>query len=68
MLCCVVSVSSCFRLKRKLACKIRDEHYPVKDMAPPSEAVAKMAAKTSLTGKRDGERDVGEGVVFVLMG
>ncbi len=39
-------------LKRKIACKIQDEHYLVKDMPPPSEAAAKMAAKTSLSGKQ----------------
>ena len=33
------------RLKRKIACKIRDEHSLVKDLPPPNETVAKMAAK-----------------------
>ena len=34
-----------YRLKRKVACKIRDEHSLVKDLPPPNETVAKMAAK-----------------------
>ena len=33
------------RLKRKIACKIRDEHSLVKDLPLPNETVAKMAAK-----------------------
>ena len=33
------------RLKRKIACKIRDEHSLVKDLPPPNETVAKMAAR-----------------------
>lgn len=44
-----------FRLKRKIACKIHDEHYRVKDMAPPTESVAKMVAKSSLSRKQGKE-------------
>ena len=40
-----------YSLQRKIACKIHDEHYLVKDMAPPNETVAKMMAKTTHTGK-----------------
>ena len=32
-------------LRQKIACKVHDDHYPVKDLPPPSEAVAKVAAK-----------------------
>lgn len=38
------------RLRMKIASKIEDEHKIVKDMPPPTEAVAKMTGKT-LPGK-----------------
>ena len=41
----MVNESLCCRLRQKIACKVRDEHYRVKDLPPPSEAVAKVAAK-----------------------
>jgi len=34
-----------FRLKRKVACKVKDEHWSVKDLPPPNDTVAKMSAK-----------------------
>ena len=37
-------------LKQKIACKIHDEHSAVKDMPPPNETLAKMAAKNAPSG------------------
>ena len=31
----------------KIACKVHDEHSLVKDIAPPTEAVAKLASKSA---------------------
>ena len=45
-----------FRLKSKISCKIHDEHYMIKDMPPPNEAVAKMVAKSSLSTKQGKNR------------
>ncbi len=43
------------RLKRKIACKISDEHAAVKDLPPPNDTVAKISAKSLPPGKQ-GER------------
>ena len=39
------------RLRIKIACKVHDEHKLVKDLPPPTEAVAKLAAKTLASNK-----------------
>lgn len=40
-----VCVCVCCSLRQKIACKVSDEHYQVKDLPPPSEAVARVAAR-----------------------
>jgi pleiotropic regulator 1 len=39
-------------LKAKIACKIRSEHYQVKDLPPPNETVAKMTMRTAPTSAK----------------
>lgn len=43
-----------FRLKRKIACKIGDEHAAVKDLPPPNETVAKLTAKSMPSSRKQG--------------
>ncbi len=40
------------RLRRKVACKVRDEHSAVRGMPQPSETVAKMATKSLSLGRQ----------------
>ncbi|XP_064393149.1 pleiotropic regulator 1-like [Halichondria panicea] len=40
-------------LKRKIACKISDEHAAVKDLPPPNDTVAKISAKSLPPGKQE---------------
>ncbi len=43
-------IDVCCRLKHKIACKVNNEHYMVKDLQPPNETVAKLVAKTAIGG------------------
>lgn len=49
---CIFHFNHACSLKQKIACKIHDEHSTVKDMPPPTETLAKMAAKNIPSGRQ----------------
>ena len=52
-------------LKRKIACKIHDEHSLVKNATPANDVIAKMASKDAPSSRRSGEPSAPPVVVTV---